>query len=194
MIYKKLIIGLILISSFDQLFSQEKTITPVDIVVNSKVFFLNQDTTIYTATQVQNFLDDKNNYEILASKGFPIDIVFVKLKIRGNFESVRQERIGDSMYVENKVPFSCDYIIACKLNGKKFFRLKGFAINDFHLLLNEKYTAKQKNIFLNRFWVSELDMACLFDNIFDKKKSSTNKNCMQSCVEKDSRFIKIQAN
>src|SRR5690606_23471421 len=110
MIYKKLIITLILISSFDQLFSQEQKITSVDIVVNAKVFFLNQDTTIYTATQVQHFLDDKNNYEILASKGFPIDIVFVKLKIRGNFEAVRKEKINDSTYMENRVPFSCDYI------------------------------------------------------------------------------------
>ena len=192
MSYKRLILAVVLIGSFNQLFSQEQKITSVDIVANAKVFFLNQNTAIYTASQVQNFLANKDNYEVLASKGFPLDIVFIKLKIRGNFEAVRKEKISDSTYVENKVPFSCDYIVACKLDGKKFFRLKGFEINDFNLLINEKYTPKQRLAFLNKFWVSELDMACLFDSFFGKKKTN-NKNCMQSCIERDRQFIKIQA-
>jgi len=154
---KYLCILAFLLFPFAKVFSQQQTITNSDIVTNAKIFFLNQDTSFYTYSQTLHFLNDTGNYELLYSKGFGEQLVFIKIKIRGNFEAIRKEKIADSIYEKNRVPFSCDYIIACKLNGKKYYRLKGFTSNDFLQLFTMSYKKNDRASFLNQFWIDELD-------------------------------------
>lgn len=189
---KSLYILLLLLLPFIKLFSQKQVINNSDIITNVKIFFLNQDTSFYTNSQALNFLNDTNNYEVLSSKGFSDGLVFIKVKIRGNFEAVRREKIADSLYEKNRVPLSCDYIIACKLKEKKFYRLKGFAANDFLKLFAKSYKKNDKVSFLNQFWVNELDLACLFDNYFLKRKSESTLDCLQSCNDRDRKFVQIK--
>ncbi|HMO63585.1 MAG TPA: hypothetical protein PKC30_16955 [Saprospiraceae bacterium] len=189
---KSLYILVFLLLSFVKVFSQEQTITNPDIVTNAKIFFLNQDTSFYTNSQALYFLNDTSNYELLSSKGFGKELVFIKIKIRGNFEAIRKEKIADSLYEKNRVPFSCDYIIACKLKGKKYYRLKGFASNDFLQLFTVSYKKNDRAFFLNRFWIDELDLACLFDSYFMKRKSTVATSCLQSCSDRDRKFVQIK--
>ena len=187
---KKNYILLLLLLPFIKVFSQ--TVANADIVTNVKIFFLNQDTAFYTNNQALHFLNDTNNSELLSSKGFSMEFVFIKIKVRGNFEAIRKEKIDDSLYEQNRVPFSCDYIIACKLNEKKFYRLKGFASNDFLQLFTNLYRKKDRASFLNQFWIDELDLACLFDNYFIKRKSGDVSSCLQSCNDRDRKFVQIK--
>jgi hypothetical protein len=173
-------------------FSQKQTITNTDIVTNVKIFFLNQDSTFYTNSQTLYFLNDTSNYELLSSKGFSDDLVFIKIKTRGNFEAIRKGKIADSLYKKNRVPFSCDYIIGCKLNGKKFYKLKGFTSNDFLQLFTVSYKKKDRVFFLSQFNIDELDLSCLFDNFFIKRKSGVVSSCLQSCNDRDRKFIQIK--
>jgi len=189
---KYLCILAFLLFPFAKVFSQQQTITNSDIVTNAKIFFLNQDTSFYTYSQTLHFLNDTGNYELLYSKGFGEQLVFIKIKIRGNFEAIRKEKIADSIYEKNRVPFSCDYIIACKLNGKKYYRLKGFTSNDFLQLFTMSYKKNDRASFLNQFWIDELDLACLFDNFFMRKKSGGTPNCLQSCNDRDRKFVQIK--
>lgn len=171
--------------------SQDKVVGISDVVTNAKIFFLHQDSSFFSASQALNFLKDTGNYEILSSRGFGEEIVFIKLKIRGNFETIRKERIADSLYVKNRVPFSCDYIIACKVNEKKYYRVKGFASNDFILLFPASFRKRDRASFLNQFWVQELDMACLFDALSRRRKASGVPECLQSCSDRDRKFVKL---
>ena len=182
---------LALVSVSMKTYSQRSKDT-VDVVMNAKIFFLYQDTSFYTAKQINHVLNDSSNYEILSNKGFSSEIVFMKMKFRGDFESLRNKKIADSLYIQNKVPFSCDYIMACKWKENRFYRLKGFASNDFVLLFNKKYTSKDKQLFLNHFWINELDMSCLFDNFFGKQKGNNQSPCVQSCSLSDPKFLKVR--
>lgn len=190
--FKSLYILLLLLLPYIKVFSQKPAIANSDIVTNIKIFFLNQDTSFYTNSQALNFLNDTSNYEVLSSKGFSNELVFIKVKVKGNFEAVRREKIADSLYEKNKVPFSCNYIIACKLKGKKFYRLKGFSSNDFLQLFARPYKKHDRASFLNRFWVDELDLTCLFDNYFLKGKSEAIPDCLQSCKDRDRKFVQIK--
>ena len=96
------------------------------------------------------------------------------------------------MYILNKVPFSCDYIIAFKQDEKLFYRLKGFASNDFVQFFKKKYKKKDRTKFLNQFWVKELDLACLFDSHFANIKPGRFSSCMQSCKGRDKKFVQIR--
>ena len=185
----KLILALLY---FTSVISQERNINNNDLFTNVKIFFINQSSGFYTNNQVFNFLNDKSNCELISSKGFDEDILFIKIKVRGNFEEIRKQKIKDSLYINNKVPFSCDYIIATNLNEKKFYRLKGFDDNDF-LKLFEDSSCKKKNraFFLNNFYVNELDLECLFDYHFKRKKGETKPICLISCIERDKKFVKI---
>lgn len=164
----------------------------VDIVMNAKIFFLSQDTSFFTATQINHVLNDSRNYEILPNKGFYNEIIFIELKFRGDFGSLRNKKITDSAYIQNKVPFSCDYIMAYKWKENRFYRLKGFTSNDFILLFNEKYRSKDKLTFLNRFWINDLDISCLFDSFFGKQKGNDKLACVQSCSLSDPKFLKVR--
>jgi|688.fasta_scaffold259439_2 hypothetical protein len=189
---KGLFILLLLLLPFVKVFSQRSAVTTSDIVTNAKIFFLNHDTSFYTNSQALNFLNDTSNYEVLSSKGFSEGLVFIKVKVRGNFETVRREKIADSLYKKNRVPFSCDYVIACKLKGKKFYRLKGFSSNDFLQIFARSYKKNDRASFLKQFWVNELDLACLFDNYFLKVKSEVIPDCLQSCDDRDRKFVQIK--
>lgn len=171
----------------------QRHIDTLDIVTNAKIFFLNQDDVSYTTSQVLHFLNDTTNYEVLGSKGFNGEILFIKIKTRGNFQAVRNEIISDSVYQKNMVPFSCDYILGCMLNDKIFFRLKGFVINDFKLLFKKKYGSKEKDLFLNQFCINELDLSCLYDYFFLNNKRQKISPCIQPCRERDNGFIKIKS-
>jgi len=189
---KKIYVLLLLLSTFMRMFSQERTIADADIETNVKIFFLNQDISFYTNSQTMRFLNDTTNSEILSSKGFSEEFVFIKIKVRGNFEAIRKEKIVDSLYEQNRVPLSCDYIIACKLNEKVFYRLKGFVSNDFLQLFKKSYKKKGRASFLNQFWIDELDLACLFDYYFIKRKSGKGLSCLQSCKDRDREFVEIR--
>ncbi len=188
---KRIFVLLILLLPFIKTFSQEKTIVD-DIAINAKIFFLNQDTSYYTYSQALSFLKDTSNYELLSSKGFNQEFVFIKIMVRGNFESIRKEAIADSMYIQNKVPFSCDYIIACKQDEKLYYRLKGFVSNDFLQFFKKSYKQKDRAVFLNKFWVKELDLACLFNSHFVNRKLGSASSCMQSCNDRDKKFVQIK--
>jgi hypothetical protein len=136
-------------------------------------------------------LKDDRNYEILAAKGFN-EMIFIKLKFRGDFELVRKKKIDDSLYIQNKVPFSCDYIIGYKWNEKRFYRLKGFVLNDFTHIFNKRYKPKDKSVFLSHFWVNELDFDCLFDFYWGKGKKNNKSPCIQSCSVSDPKFLKVR--
>lgn len=164
----------------------------MDVVINAKIFFLSQDTSFYTAKQITYVLNDSSNYEIVSSKGFGNEVVFIKLKFRADFELLQNKKIVDSLYIQNKVPFSCDYIIAYKWNDNRFYRLKGFTSNDFVFLFNKKYKFKDKLLFMNSFWINELDISCLFDNFFGKQRGNNKSACVQSCSLSDPKFLKVR--
>jgi hypothetical protein len=190
---KKQLFILLVLMIISTKISSQRIIDTLDIVTNAKMFFLNQDNCFYTVSQVLYFLNDTSNYAILNSKGFDDELAFIKIKTRGNFEAVRNGIIPDSVYQKNKVPFSCDYILGCKLHDKQFFRLKGFVANDFKLIFKKKYKQKEKEIFLNMFWINELDLSCLFDSFFLNMKSKQIYPCTQSCSERDKKFVKVRS-
>jgi hypothetical protein len=188
---KRLFLILLLLLPYVKVFSQRSAVTISDIVTNAKIFFLGQDSSFYTNSQALNFLNDTGNCELLSSKGFTEELVFIKVKVRGNFESVRKGKIADSFYKKNRVPFSCDYVIACKLKEKKFYRMKGFSSNDFLQIFTRTYKKNDRALFLKQFWVNELDLACLFDNCFLNVKSKVIPDCLQSCNDRDRKFVLI---
>jgi len=183
---------IILLSIFVSLktYSQRKDI--LDVVANAKIFFFNGDTSFYTAKQINNILNDSSNYEILTSKGFSNELIFINLKFRTSFKSLRKKEINDSLYIKNTVPFSCDYILGYNWSKNKFYRLKGFLSNDFTLIFKKKFATKDKVFFLNQFWIDQLDMACLFDSFFGKQKGNGSSPCIQACSLGDPKILKVR--
>ena len=181
----------VLLSIGFQTYSQTTKDT-LDVVINAKISFLSQGISFFTAKQINHILNDSSNYDILSNNGFGNEVIFIKLKFRGDFARVRNKKIDDSLYIQNKVPFSCDYIISYKWKENKFYRLKGFIQNDFILFFNKKYTAKNRQSFLNQFWIDELDMSCLFDSFFGRQKGNDKMPCIQPCSISDPKFLKVR--
>jgi hypothetical protein len=188
---KKLLFLLFMLLSISS-FSQVENNIEYLIVPNIKTYYLNQTDKLYSKKQIVNFLNDSTNYGLLKSKGFDMNYVFIKIKQRGNFDKVLKRKTSDSLFINNKVPLSCDFIIGLNKATKKFYRLKGFEKNDFDLLFND-CSIESKESLINLFKVEELDLACLFDYYFLKQKDCYNK-CIRSCRERDNNFIKLRHN
>lgn len=173
-------------------FSQED-IKEQDLIIPSiKIYYLNQTEKLYSNKQIINFLNDSTNYESLKNRGFGNDYVFVKIKQRGNYDKVLNRKTSDSLYINNKIPLSCDFIIGLNKKTKKFYRLKGFEKNDFRLLFGDS-NIESKESLISFFDVTELDLICLYDDYFLENKNSYNK-CVRSCKERDDGFIKLRHN
>ncbi len=170
-------------------FSQ--SIDTAKIVTNTKIFFMHENNSFYNKESAVDFLNN-NNFKILQAKGFK-DMMFVKLIFRGNFQDLREKEIPDSSYVKNRVPFSCDYIIACDVKKKGFFKVKGFMGNDFSGLIDRKYKPNEKEDFMSNYAVEELDIECLFEALILGKKKEEYP-CLKSCKVRDKQFSKIEVN
>jgi len=168
-----------------------QSIDTANIVTNVKIFFMCENNYSYDKESAIKFLSE-NNFEVLETKGFE-NMMFIKLMLRGNFQDLREKEIPDSSYVKNRVPFSCDYIIAFDLKDKEFFRVKGFEGNDFVGLVGKKYKPKTKESFIRDHSVEELDIECLFEALIIGNKKE-NYPCLRSCKERDKRFSKIEVN
>lgn len=170
-------------------FSQ--SIDTSQIVTSTKIFFMYESNYSYSKESAIKFLNE-DNFEVLQAKGFE-DLIFVKLMLRGNFQDLREKEIPDSSYIKNRVPFSCDYVIAVDLKDNDFFRIKGFEKNDFAALVGRKYKPKEKEDFIRSHSLEEVDLECLFEAlIIGNGKGDCP--CMKSCKERDKQFSKIKVN
>ncbi len=167
-------------------FSQN--IDTAQMVTKAKIFFMYENNSYYSNESAVKFLNDKN-FKILEMRGFE-NLIFIKLMLRGNFQDLREKDIPDSSYVKNRVPFSCDYVIAIDLNNNDFFRLKGFERNDFIRLVGKSYKPKKKDDFIGSHFIEEVDIGCLFEALIVNKKGDYP--CIMSCKERDKKFSKIK--
>ena len=184
---KQFFLSFFLLSLFS--FSQENS-SDNSIVPTVKIYYLNQTKRVYSKEQIVNFLNDSTNYELLNSKGFDTTYVFIKIKQRGNFHKVLKREPSDSDFINNKVPMSCDFIIAFNKLTKRFYRLKGFEKNDFKLFFNDCNIQSKKSM-VNFYEIEELNLTCLFNYYFLNKKNCYIE-CIRSCTERDDSILKLR--
>jgi len=136
-------------------------------------------------------LIEKFNYNFL--EVIECDLPF---GIEMKFISIRMNETESKFTNDNKVPGICDYVVGILIldDSYTFYRLKGFRLNDFLLLLDDieyyekgfKKTIKKDLSISDYIEVDGLDLNCLL-------KASMNTNdffdCMISCISRDDNFF-----
>jgi len=163
----------------------QEAIDTMEIFITSKLIYMVENQSLYNISAVQLCLDE-DNVSFLSSKGFD-NYYFIKIQIRNafpeNFE-LDPETSKDAL-TKNRIPFNCDYILAFNKINSRFYKLKGFKENEFISLWEKPPRKKDKERILKDCWISELDIECLFDAHFSRKKDLSNFECLRSCQERD---------
>ena len=152
---------------------------------------------IYDEEEFQFFLN-RLSVKWLQSSGFNSNrVIFILIKKRKSatdtISNISQTINQDvNSYKLNKILGDCDYVMAYSLYDNLFYRLKGFRENDFEIFIEDQGKSdpivgmykRNREQFIQRFTIEDLEISCLWDR-FIKKKKSHKYSCDISCFERD---------
>ncbi len=128
----------------------------------------------------------------LKSKGFP-NVYFILIENRASgYDSAFIENHKQEFKKNNRYD-ACDYVLAYYCMTNIYYKLKGFRNNDFETFINDmirmgnifNFTIKNKDIFMYSYSVEDLDLACLWEYFFGKRKKNKEYDCIISCKYRD---------
>jgi hypothetical protein len=180
---KKLTLVTILFVSYGFTFSQ--SIDTAKVILNAKLHIMMHDNFINDYSYIMRFIEFTPKYRFLESTGFDSKFVFFEIHAIPHSDTLL---FVDS--TNNKLRYSYRFfanlnhrfIFGYHIGGNKLYKLNGFYENDFLDLYNiirnyifiASYDLKSfssKKRFLERFYIQDLDLECLYDYFIKKKKT-----------------------
>lgn len=176
---------------------------PVDsakIIFNAKAKIINES---FVSMDIKSkddlrmafsYIDTSFSIKYLESKGFDqwrtTHCLF--LSIEGNvIDLAGFLRTGAFPPKKDSVSSSCKYVVACLINANNYhyYKLKGFKVNELPIFIADletffyrrKNEFKNSKIFLQDFFVEEIDFECLFQ-AWKSKKADGYYPCLNACT------------
>jgi len=138
---------------------------------------------------VDSFIKNTDKVKTIDNIGFN-KLVFLSFSVDDLYPE------NDSLDVDNKKLFSCNYIIAYNKIQNRIYHLKGFKTNDFKefYIYEVANSLKKKGsgiaklddykAFLSEFKVPGLNLGCLYESVILKGKGGKS-GCLISCFQRD---------
>jgi len=161
------------------------------LLYTAKLQILSSESADYNEININAFLE-KQQASFLQSKGFS-DVYFILIENRAShYDSIFIEKHKED-FKKNLRFHACDYILAYNCRTGLYYKLKGFRNNDFEDFINDmikmgnifNFTIKNKDIFMYSYSVEDLDLACLWEYFFGKRKKNKEYDCIISCKYRD---------
>jgi hypothetical protein len=162
------------------LFSQGSFFDTANVVLNAKMNIVSFENSNTSKEEIINIIDSKVKYKVIESKGFSKDIVFFRL-----VAEPPNNNDSSNYFYEPINQYNSSFIFAYNSKNLKIYRLKGFKENDFKLFFNHlnsyldmdeasSYDLKTKKRFLKTFYITGVDLGCLYKSLNIKQKKGCN--------------------
>jgi len=200
---KTKIVTLIITMSFSLLTRSQDSLNLDGAFRNAKCLLL-QELPI-SGSKIDPCMRFVNSYTstFLNSKGFGDNIHFIRINF--NADSLL---LGDSLFISNKYPRYCEYIVAYYEPTRLLYKIKGFRKDDVvemfdhlkknspgtlfsMLLIGKKKKLMSSALSIGTILIENIDLECLLEYYFAIKNNKlTQPECIISCYSRDSKLPK----
>lgn len=196
---KKIFFLSFLIICFVSVYSQNRyNIDTTKLLYSAKLQILESESAEFNQKNITVFLE-KQQTSFLKSKGFS-DVYFILIKNRASyFDSIFTEKHKED-FKKNLRFHACNYVLSYNCRTGLYYKLKGFRNNDFEAFINDMirtnnimdFTIENKDVFMYSYYVEDLDLSCLWEYYFGKRKKRKEYDCVKSCKYRDMEIERLK--